>query len=58
MSAYVTTREAAEALGTCVVTMQRHCQKGLIPGARKLAKEWRIPRSWVEGEEVDDETDS
>ena len=46
-SAYVSPEEAAAHFDTTVEKMRRLCRDGKIPGARKLGREWRIPRTFL-----------
>jgi excisionase family DNA binding protein len=46
-SAYVTPEDAAIYFDTTPEKMRRLCRDGKIPGARKLGREWRIPRSFL-----------
>ena len=44
---YVTTAEAAQLIGKGVSMIARLCQDGKLPGAKKIAKTWLIPRGAV-----------
>jgi excisionase family DNA binding protein len=43
-----TTEDAAELIGCNPETLRRKCRAGLIPGAVKWGREWRIPRWTME----------
>ncbi len=47
-SAYVTPEETATYFGTTVEKIRRLCREKKIPGARKIGREWRIPRSFLD----------
>jgi len=47
-SAYVSPEDAAVYFDTTPEKIRRLCRDGKIPGARKLGREWRIPRSFLD----------
>ena len=46
-SIYVSPEEAAKAFSVQPETIRRLCREGKIPGARKIGKVWRIPKSFL-----------
>ena len=46
-SIYVSPEEAAKAFSVQPETIRRLCRDGKIPGARKIGKVWRIPKSFL-----------
>lgn len=44
---YVTSNEASELIGRTARAIAQLCQDGKMPGARKIAKTWMIPRDVV-----------
>ncbi len=49
--AYYTPEEVASYLDVTPDTIRDLCRKGEIRGARQVGRQWRIPRSYVFGED-------
>ena len=49
MDEYISSAEAAEALGYAQEHVARLCREGAFPGAKKIARNWLIPRSELGG---------
>lgn len=47
-SPYYTSEQAAVILQKRADTVRRLCQRGAIPGARKIGREWLIPRTSID----------
>jgi excisionase family DNA binding protein len=47
-SPYYTSEQAAIILQKTPDTVRRLCQRGEIPGARKIGREWLIPRASID----------
>ena len=39
----INVKEAAQRLGVSIQTARLWCSKGLIPGAKKIGRDWMIP---------------
>lgn len=42
MKDYVTIADFAKAVGKSVVTIRQKCERGTLPGARKIGKNWIV----------------
>jgi excisionase family DNA binding protein len=47
-SPYYTPEQAAVIIQKTADTVRRLCQRGAIPGARKIGREWLIPRASID----------
>lgn len=45
----ITTKEAAAIIGYLPRSVKTLCQRGKLPGARKVGRDWLIPRASAEG---------
>jgi excisionase family DNA binding protein len=55
--AYYSPGEVADYFDVNVETIRRMCRDGLIPGARQVGRQWRIPSEYLEKTQSIQETD-
>ncbi len=48
MPSMLTPEFVAEKLNTSTRTIRRECERGMIEGARKIGRQWRIPVAYLE----------
>ena len=44
---FIPISEVARHFDVSEMTIRRMCDRGEIPGARKIGRQWRIPRSYL-----------
>ncbi len=54
---YYSPEEVAEYFDVNIETIRRMCRDGLIPGARQIGRQWRIPAKYLEETPSIQETD-
>ena len=45
---HITINEAYEQSGVLPQALRKYCRDGLILGAVKIGKSWRVPVNWIE----------
>lgn len=54
MNDLISLKEAAEITALAQTTLRKMCQRGEIPGAVKVARNWGVLRVWAEAHRADD----